>query len=136
MHDCATGPFCFCYNSNIQTFTWTCYSYILFHKLLAWNKKKVKFYLNNIVLHPTSVMRYQIPVTSHSLIGVRKKLNHFHGPYKVQTSYHHILSVGMYKHPCLHIENNRFKSSARENTSVTVVTIELLSEHRKKLSTV
>lgn len=63
-------------------------------------------------------------------------LGHFHGPHKVQTSYHQIWSVGMYKHPCLHIENNRFKSSARENTSVAVVTVEILSEHGKKLSTV
>jgi hypothetical protein len=101
-----------------------------------WNKKKVKFCLNNIVLQPTSGMRYQIPLTSQSLIGILEKLDHFHGPHKFQTSCHQILSVGMYKHPCLHIENNRFKTSARENTGVAVVTMEMLSEHRKKLSTV
>jgi hypothetical protein len=92
--------------------------------------------LNNIVLHPTSVMRYQIPLTSHSLISVLEKLDHFHGPHKVQTSSYQILSVGMYKHPCLYIENNRFKPSARENTSVAVVTVEMLREHGKELSTV
>jgi hypothetical protein len=81
-------------------------------------------------------MRYQIPLTSHSVIGELERLDRFHGPHKVQTSYHQILSVGMYKHPCLHIENNRFKSSARENNSVAVVTMEMFSEHGKKLSTV
>ena len=88
------------------------------------------------MLHPTSVMRYQIPLTSHSLISVLGKSDCFHGPYKVQTSYHQILSVRLYKHPYLHIENSRFKSSARENTSVAVVTVEILSEHGKKLNTV
>ena len=96
----------------------------------------MKFCFNSIVLHYTSVMRYQIPLTSHSVIGELERLDRFHGPHKVQTSYHQILSVGMYKHPCLHIENNRFKSSARENNSVAVVTMEMFSEHGKKLSTV
>jgi len=102
MHDCVTEPFFFCRNSVIQAFTWICYGYILFHKLLAWNKKKVKFCLNYIMLHHTSLTRYQIPLMSHSLIGELEKLDHFHGPHKVQTSYHQILSVEMCKRPCLH----------------------------------
>lgn len=88
--------------------------------------------LNNIVLHPTSVMRYHMPLTSHSLIGKLEKLDLFHGPHKVQTSCLQLLSETMYKHRSLRIESNRFKSSARENTSVAVVSVEMLSEYENK----
>ena len=62
-----------------QTFTWICYSCLPFQKTEKKKEVEVKLCFYTTVLHPTSVMTYEISRKSDFLIGGSEEANQSHG---------------------------------------------------------